>query len=197
MAVKPWWHLDDDTSVMTDVHTDMAMQAPLLEIRNLTTSLSGEEAPVRAVDGVDIAIGHGETYALLGESGCGKSMTALSVARLLPDNGRVLSGTVRLNGTDLLGLAEARMREARGKRIGMIFQELGTSLNPVLTLGDQIAEVIERHTPLRGDEVLRRSVELLDAGTNGFTAMHAMAGRTCALVVDCSMPLEFRMRDDA
>jgi peptide/nickel transport system ATP-binding protein len=139
------------------------IQAPLLEVRDLRAWLSGEEATVRAVDGVDITIGHGETYALLGESGCGKSMTALSVARLLPDNGRIVSGTVRLRGTDLLGLAEARMREVRGRRIGMIFQEPGTSLNPVLTVGSQIAEVIQRHTPLRGDDVFRRSVELLDA----------------------------------
>jgi peptide/nickel transport system ATP-binding protein len=139
------------------------MQAPLLEIRDLRTWLTGEGAPVRAVDGVDISIGHGETFALLGESGCGKSMTALSVARLLPDNGRIVSGTVRLSGTDLLSLAEARMREVRGRRIGMIFQEPGTSLNPVLTVGNQIAEVIQRHTPLRGGEVYKRSVELLDA----------------------------------
>ena len=139
------------------------MQPPLLEVCNLRTWLSGDESPVRAVDGVDIAIGHGETFALLGESGCGKSMTALSVARLLPDNGRIMSGTVRLNGTDLLGLAEARMREVRGRRIGMIFQEPGTSLNPVLTVGTQIAEVIKRHTSMRGGDVRRRSIELLDA----------------------------------
>ena len=139
------------------------MQAPLLEIRDLRTWLIGDESPVRAVDGVDIVIGHGETFALLGESGCGKSMTALSVARLLPDNGRIVSGTVRLKGTDLFSLAETRMREVRGRRIGMIFQEPGTSLNPVLTVGTQIAEVIRRHTPLRGGEVRRRSVELLDA----------------------------------
>jgi peptide/nickel transport system ATP-binding protein len=149
---------------MTDVCLpDAAKQAPLLEIRDLRTWLSGEDATVRAVDGVDIAIGHGETFALLGESGCGKSMTALSIARLLPDNGRIVSGTVRLSGTDLLGLAEARMREVRGRRIGMIFQEPGTSLNPVLTVGSQIAEVIQCHTPLRGSDVVRRSVELLDA----------------------------------
>jgi len=149
---------------MTDAFVpDAVMQAPLLEVRDLRAWLSGEEATVRAVDGVDITIGHGETFALLGESGCGKSMTALSVARLLPDNGRIVSGTVRLRGTDLLGLAEARMREVRGRRIGMIFQEPGTSLNPVLTVGSQIAEVIQRHTPLRGGDVFRRSVELLDA----------------------------------
>ena len=149
---------------MTDAFVpDAVMHAPLLEVRDLRAWLSGEEATVRAVDGVDITIGHGETFALLGESGCGKSMTALSVARLLPDNGRIVSGSVRLRGTDLLGLAEARMRQVRGRRIGMIFQEPGTSLNPVLTVGDQIAEVIQRHTPLRGGDVIRRSVELLDA----------------------------------
>ena len=136
---------------------------PLLEISDLRTWLRGNDSPVRAVDGVDISINQGETFALLGESGCGKSMTALSITRLVPDGGRIVSGSIRLKGTDLLGLTEANMREVRGRRIGMIFQEPGTSLNPVLTVGTQIAEVIERHTPLRGDEIGARSIELLDA----------------------------------
>jgi peptide/nickel transport system ATP-binding protein len=139
------------------------MATALLEVRDLKTWLMGRDAPVRAVDGVGLTINHGETYALVGESGCGKSMTALSIARLLPENGQVRSGTVHLAGTELLVLAEASMREVRGKRIGMIFQEPGTSLNPVLTVGTQIGEVIRRHTPLRGARVRDRCVELLDA----------------------------------
>jgi peptide/nickel transport system ATP-binding protein len=139
------------------------MATPLLEVRDLQTWLMGGDVPVRAVDGVGLTINHGETFALVGESGCGKSMTALSIARLLPENARVRSGTVHLAGSELLGLAEASMREVRGKRIGMIFQEPGTSLNPVLTVGTQIGEVIVRHTELRGAHVRDRCVELLDS----------------------------------
>ncbi len=139
------------------------MAETLLDVRDLTTWLMSHDAPVRAVDGVSLTINRGETFALVGESGCGKSMTALSVARLLPENARVRAGTVHLAGTELLGLAEASMREVRGKRIGMIFQEPGTSLNPVLTVGTQIGEVIKRHTALRGARVRDRCVELLDS----------------------------------
>nr|NIO43380.1 ATP-binding cassette domain-containing protein [Burkholderiales bacterium] len=137
------------------------MTTPLLEIRDLSTWLFGAELPVRAVDCVSMTINSGETYALVGESGCGKSMTALSVARLLPDNARVCNGSIRLGGTDLLELAEASMRDIRGRRIGMVFQEPGTSLNPVLTVGAQISEVIERHTALNGARARDRCVELL------------------------------------
>ncbi|MGD2139422.1 MAG: ABC transporter ATP-binding protein [Burkholderiales bacterium] len=139
------------------------MADSLLEVRNLTTWLAADEAPVRAVDGVSMTINRGETYALVGESGCGKSMTALSIARLLPGNAAVRSGSVHLGGTELLDLAEASMREVRGRRIGMIFQEPGTSLNPVLTVAAQIGEVIRRHTSLRGDQVHDRCIELLDS----------------------------------
>jgi peptide/nickel transport system ATP-binding protein len=139
------------------------MSAPLLEVRNLSTWLASGDAVVRAVEGLSLTIGRGETYALLGESGCGKSMTALSIARLLPDAGRVVAGAVKLDGQDLLQLPEARMREVRGRRIGMIFQEPGSSLNPVLTVGAQIAEVLERHIGLRGDATRARVLQLLDA----------------------------------
>ncbi len=139
------------------------MSLPLLQVRDLSTWLVGGEAPVRAVDGVSMTINRGETYALVGESGCGKSLTALSIARLLPQNGRIRSGKARLGETELFDLAETRMREVRGRRIGMIFQEPGTSLNPVLTVGAQIGEVLRRHTPLRGAAIRRRCVELLDA----------------------------------
>src|SRR6185295_8092782 len=135
----------------------------LLEVENLRTWLSGSEGTVRAVDGVSFAVAKGETFALLGESGCGKSMTALSITRLLPDSGRVMSGAVRLNGDDLLQLPESAMRDVRGSRIGMIFQEPGTSLNPVMMVGAQIGEVLLQHTDLRGAALRKRVFELLDA----------------------------------
>jgi len=136
---------------------------PLLEVENLRTWLSGSEGLTRAVDGVSFSMARGETFALLDESGCGKSMTALSIARLLPDAGRIVSGAVRLDGQDLLQLPESAMRDVRGSRIGMIFQEPGTSLNPVMTVGAQIAEVLRQHTDLRGSAVEARIFELLDA----------------------------------
>jgi peptide/nickel transport system ATP-binding protein len=141
----------------------MAMPPALLEVENLRTWLSGSEGVVRAVDGVSFSVARGETFALLGESGCGKSMTALSIARLLPDSGRIVSGSVRLDGQDLLQLPESAMRDVRGSRIGMIFQEPGTSLNPVMTTGVQIREVLLQHTDLRGSAVDARVLELLDA----------------------------------
>lgn len=134
---------------------------PLIEIRDLRTWVDGSEGLVKAVDGVSFSIGHGETFVLLGESGSGKSMTALSVARLLPGAARVVSGSVLLDGEDLLQLPESRMREVRGGRISLIFQEPGTSLNPVMSIGDQVAEVLRRHTVLRGAAIGERVVELL------------------------------------
>ncbi|MDH3318701.1 MAG: ABC transporter ATP-binding protein [Betaproteobacteria bacterium] len=132
-----------------------------LELAGLRTVLDTPEGELRAVDGVDLEIAKGECFALVGESGCGKSMTALSILRLLPDVGRIAGGSVRLGGLDLLALPEAAMRAVRGKRAAMIFQEPGTALNPVLTVGRQVAEVIERHTSLRGPAVRRRTLELL------------------------------------
>ncbi|HEX4986071.1 MAG TPA: ABC transporter ATP-binding protein [Burkholderiales bacterium] len=139
------------------------MSSPVLQVDGLRTWLTGSEGLVRAVDGVSFSVARGETFALLGESGCGKSMTALSIARLLPDTGHIVSGTVRLDGEDLLQLPEAAMRDVRGSRIGMIFQEPGTSLNPVMTVGAQIAEVIERHTTLRRGDARTRTLDLLEA----------------------------------
>ena len=101
---------------------------------------------VRAVDGLSVTVGRGETFALLGESGCGKSITALSIMRLLPEAGRIVGGRIRLEGTDLLTLPEMEMRSVRGRRIGMIFQEPMLSLNPVMTIGNQVTEVLHRHT---------------------------------------------------
>jgi len=137
-------------------------QELLLRAENLRTVLHGAGKPVRAVDGIDLEIRRGETFAIVGESGCGKTMTALSLMRLLPESG-IASGTVKLAGVDLLALPEAAMREVRGRRIAMIFQEPATSLNPVLTIGTQIREVLERHTGLRGAKLRARTLSLLDS----------------------------------
>jgi peptide/nickel transport system ATP-binding protein len=135
----------------------------LLQVKGLKTWLGENENPVRAVDGVDLEIRKGETFALLGESGCGKSMTALSVMRLLPPVGRIVEGMVRLGETALLELPEKEMRNERGGRMGMIFQEPMTSLNPVITIGSQIAESVRIHDPQRRSDVDRRVVDLLKA----------------------------------
>lgn len=140
------------------------MTTSLLKIDNLQTSFATEEGAVRAVDGVSFEIQRGETFALLGESGCGKSMTALSTMRLVPEPaGRITQGVIRLNGDDLLQLPEVGMREIRGNRIAMIFQEPMTSLNPVLTIGQQIDESVQKHTGLRNAAARERVIELLDA----------------------------------
>jgi len=139
------------------------VSAALLKVEALRTWLDGSAGVVRALDGVDFEIRRGETFAIVGESGCGKSITALSLARLLPETGRVVDGSVRLEETDLLALPEAAMRNVRGERVAMIFQEPATSLNPVLTVGMQIGEVLARHAGLRGPAARERARELLDA----------------------------------
>ena len=141
----------------------MRRDLPLLKIENLSTWLDTQDAVVRAIEGLSLEIGRGETFALLGESGCGKSMTALSVMRLLPDAGQVVSGTVELAGEDLLRKPEMAMRDIRGRRVAMIFQEPMLSLNPVMTVGAQIAETLERHTGLAGAALAARVIELLNA----------------------------------
>ncbi len=132
-----------------------------LEAVGLEVALDADAGIVKAIDGLNLAITRGETFALVGESGCGKSMTALALMRLLPENGRVVGGRVGLEGKDLLALPEAGMREIRGGRIGMIFQEPGTSLNPVMKVGAQIVEAIEAHTELRGAAARAKAIEWL------------------------------------
>ena len=133
----------------------------MLEIENLTTDIDSDSGLIRAVDALTLTIARGETFALVGESGCGKSMTALSILRLLPDSGRVSAGRVAVDGLDITQLPEARMRDVRGRRISIIFQEPSTSLNPVITVGRQITEVIERHSGLRGAAARAKAVEWL------------------------------------
>ncbi len=137
--------------------------SPLLAVEDLRTWFSAGNDPIRAVEGVSFTINRGETFVLLGESGCGKSITALTIMRLLPHAARVVSGSVRLNGEDLLRLPEKAMRAVRGARIAMIFQEPQTSLNPVLSVGTQIGEALTQHQRLSGRARRARIVELLHA----------------------------------
>jgi len=139
------------------------MNAPLLEVRDLAVDLHLAGRALRVVAGIDFDIARGETFALLGESGCGKSMTALALMRLLPDVGAIAGGTLRLDGEDLLERPEALMRELRGRRMAMIFQEPMLSLNPVMTVGDQIAEVLTGHLGLSSAAAAVRAIELLQS----------------------------------
>ena len=140
------------------------MTNSLLKIKNLQTQFDTPRGVLRAVDGVSFDIRKGETFALLGESGCGKSMTALSMMQLVPEPaGRIAGGSIHLDGEDILQYSEAQMRPVRGSRIAMIFQEPQTSLNPVLTVGDQIRETVFQHTNLRNAAAKQRVVELLDS----------------------------------
>ncbi len=133
----------------------------MLEVKDLRLGFSSARQMLAAVDGISFTIAKGETFALLGESGCGKSVTAQGILRLLPAAGRVLGGSVRLDGEELLALPEADMRAYRGGRMAMIFQEPATSLNPVLTVGRQIGEVLERHLQMTGEPARQRMLELL------------------------------------
>jgi peptide/nickel transport system ATP-binding protein len=135
----------------------------VLQIENLQTALDTAAGTVRAVDGLDFELRKGECFALVGESGCGKSMTALSIMRLLPEAGRIVSGRVGLDGIDLLALPEAAMRAVRGRRVAMVFQEPATALNPVLTVGRQITEVIERHAGGSKTDIQKKALDLLRA----------------------------------
>ena len=134
----------------------------LLEIKNLETVIHTSSEIIKAVDGLTLQIKKGETFALVGESGCGKSITALSIMRLLPDAGEIVAGSIKLDGKDTLQIPEANMRSLRGKRISMIFQEPMLSLNPVMTVGDQIGEVLQRHFNLHGAAAQNRILELLN-----------------------------------
>ena len=133
----------------------------MLQADDLHVALDADAGIVKAIDGLRLSISRGETFALVGESGCGKSMTALALMRLLPDNGRIVAGRLDVEGVDVFGLPESRMRAIRGGRIGMIFQEPATSLNPVMRVGEQIVEAIEAHTPLRGAAAREQAVQWL------------------------------------
>jgi len=136
--------------------------ATLLEVRNLHTTFMTAAGPVRAVDGVSWDIDEGETVALVGESGCGKSVTALSIMRLVAEPaGRIEAGEILYKGRDLLKLSEPEMRHVRGRDIAMVFQEPMTSLNPVLTIGRQLTEGLEIHMNMTTEQASARAIELL------------------------------------
>jgi peptide/nickel transport system ATP-binding protein len=134
----------------------------ILDVKNLKTVFFTNSGLFKAVDDVSFNVRRGETLAIVGESGCGKSVSALSIMRLVPDPpGRIVGGSVVLEGTDLLTLDEEKMRAIRGNRISMIFQEPMTSLNPVMRIGDQIAEAVRLHRDISGKDAWRRAVEML------------------------------------
>ena len=135
---------------------------PLLEVNNLSTSFFTDKGEIRAVEDVSFTLHRGQTLALVGESGCGKSVTAFSIIRLVDQPGRVIGGKILFKGQDLLLLPDKDMRKIRGKAIGMVFQEPMTSLNPVFTIGDQIGEVFQVHTELSASEIRKEVIELLE-----------------------------------
>jgi peptide/nickel transport system ATP-binding protein len=142
----------------------MANVAPLLAVEGLSVEFSARAGTARVLNGVDLTVRAGETLGIVGESGCGKSMTALSILRLVPSPpGRIAAGRVVFEGTDLLSATEEQVRDIRGNRIAMIFQEPMTSLNPVFTVGNQIGEGLRRHLKLGTDAAHARSIELLTA----------------------------------
>ncbi len=137
----------------------------MLLANDLKVGLDSDSGLVKALDGLSISIAQGETFALVGESGCGKSMTAMALMRLLPENGRITSGDISLQAEgkhlDLVALPERQMREVRGGSVGIIFQEPGTSLNPVMRVGEQLIEAITTHTPLRGEAARAQAIQWL------------------------------------
>lgn len=139
------------------------MARPLLEVRGLKTYFFTDEGLVKAVDGIDFNINEGEIFGLVGESGCGKSVTALSLLRVVPSPpGRIVNGKVMFEGKDLMKISEKEMRQIRGAKISMIFQDPHSSLNPVFRIGDQIAEAIQLHQRIDKKEVPSRVTEALD-----------------------------------
>jgi peptide/nickel transport system ATP-binding protein len=142
--------------------SEAPIQAQVLEVKGLQTVFFTGSGLFRAVEDVSFSVRRGETLAIVGESGCGKSVTALSIMRLVPDPpGRIVGGSVMLEGTDLLSLDEVEMRKIRGNRISMIFQEPMTSLNPVMRIGDQITEAVRLHRAMSRQQAWSQAVEML------------------------------------
>ena len=137
------------------------MSETLLDLRGLTVNFATDDGIVRAVDGIDLALGRGRTLGLVGESGCGKSVTSLAIMGLLPPENSAVGGEIRFEGRDLLTLDPAERRDMRGSRVAMIFQEPMTSLNPSYTIGNQIIEAIRRHQGLDAAAARARAIEML------------------------------------
>ncbi|MCP4374875.1 MAG: ABC transporter ATP-binding protein, partial [bacterium] len=135
----------------------------LLKVRDLRTYFKTEDGLVKAVNGVSFSIDAGETFAIVGESGCGKSVTAFSVMGIVPNPpGKVVGGSIEFNGTNLLDYSEKQMQQVRGGQISMVFQEPMSSLNPVFTCGNQIVEAINLHQNIRGSAADQLAIEMLD-----------------------------------
>ncbi len=173
---------------------------PLLDVDHLTVTFEGSSAPLVAVDDVSFSIQAGETLGLVGESGSGKSMTALAILGLLPPQGRIARGAVTFQGRNLLTLPESEMRAVRGAEISMVFQEPMTALNPVMRIGDQVAEALTVHGIATGREAMNRAVELLtavripDAGRRIREYPHQLSGGmrqrvVIAIALACKPPL--------
>jgi len=141
--------------------TEQKTNQPLLEVKDLKTYFYTEDGVVKAVDGVDFYVNPGEVMGLVGESGCGKSVTSLSIMRLISQPGKIVSGQIIFDGKDLVTASEEEMTKVRGNRISMIFQQPQTALNPVFKVGDQIAEVLSIHQGLNQEKGNQRAVELL------------------------------------
>jgi oligopeptide/dipeptide ABC transporter ATP-binding protein len=137
------------------------MTAPVLQVKDLKTQFFTDDGVVQAVDGVSFDLYPGETLGIVGESGCGKSVTALSILRLIQRPGRIVAGQILFKGSDIVTMSEEEVREIRGKDIAMIFQDPLSSLNPVLKVGFQIEEAMEAHDKVSGKDALRRTIELL------------------------------------
>jgi len=150
---------------ITELHRDTARrpttEKPLLDVRGLQTSFHTRDGVVRAVTGLDFTVNRGEVVGLVGESGCGKSVTSLSIMRLIAQPGRIEAGEVVFDGQDLLKLRDTDMRKVRGERIGMIFQQPTSSLNPVYDVGRQVGEVMEIHRSMKRGAARERALELL------------------------------------
>ena len=154
----------------------------LLEVKNLKTYFFTEDGVVKAVDGVDITVKPGEVLGLVGESGCGKSVTSLSIMRLIGIPGKIVEGEILFEGRDLLNLSEAEMVDMRGNRISMVFQQPQSSLNPVFKVGDQVGEVFQIHQNMGREESWERAVDLLrlvgipDPESKAHSFPHEMSG---------------------
>ena len=155
---------------------------PLLEVKNLKTYFFTEDGVVKAVDGVDFYVNQGEVLGLVGESGCGKSVTSLSIMRLIGIPGKVVEGDIYFEGKELLKLPESEMVHMRGNRMSMIFQQPQSSLNPVFKVGDQVAEVLQIHQKMNKEQAWQKAVELLrlvgipDAEKKASAFPHEMSG---------------------
>ncbi|MDI6694180.1 MAG: ABC transporter ATP-binding protein [Anaerolineales bacterium] len=164
------------------LETSSSRNQNILEVKGLKTYFFTDAGVVKAVDGVDFTVKHGEVLGLVGESGCGKSVTSLSIMRLISPPGRVVEGQIIFEGMDLLKLSEKEMTDIRGNRISMIFQQPQSSLNPVFKIGDQIAEVLQVHRQIRKGQDWNRAVELLrlvgipDAERKAHAYPHQMSG---------------------